>query len=54
METKMENKQDKKINNMVRAIQVGNNVAAYKCLEAVIKERVAKKIDQALSENNGK
>jgi cell fate (sporulation/competence/biofilm development) regulator YmcA (YheA/YmcA/DUF963 family) len=41
-------KYDPKADKMVRAIQSGDNVKAYKCLESLVKERMAKKIDSAL------
>lgn len=39
---------DPKTERMVRAIQNGDNVKAYKCLEAVIKDKIATKIYNAL------
>ena len=48
----MESKEAKKFSPhaecMVRAIQNGDNVKAYKCLEQLVKERVAKKIEEAI------
>ena len=41
-------KHDPKAECMVRAIQNGDNVKAYKCLEQLVKERVAKKIAEAI------
>ena len=39
---------DPKAECMVRAIQNGDNVKAYKCLESLVKDRVAEKISSAL------
>ena len=47
---KTNKKFDPKADRMVRAIQSGDNVKAYKCLESLVKERVAKKIDSALED----
>lgn len=41
---------DKKTEQMVRAIQAGDNVKAYKCLESLVKDRIAKKIDEAIDD----
>ena len=41
-------KYDPKTERMVRAIQNGDNVKAYKCLESIVKDRVAKKISDAI------
>ena len=50
MTNKETSKKNKKFNpkteRMVRAIQHGDNVKAYKCLEQLIKERVAQKIEE--------
>lgn len=35
--------------NLVRSIANGNNVKAYKILEKALKDRVSKRIDDALS-----
>lgn len=43
-----EKKFDKETVKMVRSIQAGNNVEAYKSLEKVIKEKMSKRIDDAL------
>ena len=43
-------KHDPKAECMVRAIGNGDNVKAYKCLESLVKERIAKKIDKALED----
>ena len=48
MKDKDDRKFDPKADKMVRAIQSGDNVKAYKCLESLVKERVAKKIEDAL------
>lgn len=48
MKDKDDGKFDPKADKMVRAIQSGDNVKAYKCLESLVKERVAKKIEDAL------
>lgn len=47
-EKKTKEKFDPKADKMVRSIQSGDNVKAYKCLESLVKEKLAKKIDQAL------
>ena len=47
---KTEEKFDPKADKMIRAIQSGDNVKAYKCLESLVKEKLAKKIDQALED----
>ena len=41
---------DSKAIKMVHAIQSGDNVKAYKHLESMVKERLAKKIEAALAE----
>lgn len=41
---------DPKADKMVRAISNGDNVKAYKCLEQLVKEHVAKKIEDALED----
>ena len=49
-EKKTKGKFDPKADTMVRAIQSGDNVKAYKCLESLVKEKLAKKIDKALED----
>ena len=39
---------DKETVKMVRSIQAGNNVEAYKSLEKIIKDKMSKRIDDAL------
>ena len=51
MADKNSKKYDSKAIKMVHAIQSGDNVKAYKHLESMVKERVAKKIESALAES---
>lgn len=46
----MKSKVDDRVGKMVRAIRSGDNVKAYDCLESIVKERVADKIEEALKE----
>ena len=50
VQKKAKGKFDPKADKMVRAIQSGDNVKAYKCLESLVKEKLAKKIDKALED----
>ena len=43
-------KHDPKAERMVRAIGNGDNVKAYKCLESLVRERLAKKIANAIED----
>ena len=52
MKNTCKDKYDPKAERMVRAIGHDDNVTAYNCLEKIIKERVSKKIDKALAEQN--
>lgn len=47
MAKKIRKEYEKNSERMVRAIHFGDNVKAYKCLEQMLKERIAKKIDDA-------
>lgn len=44
-------KTDEKAYKLVRAIADGKNIDAYKILEQAMKEKVAKKIDDALKDD---
>lgn len=50
MAKKTKKEYEKASERLVRAIHFGDNVKAYKCLEQMLKERIAKKIEDAMKD----
>lgn len=49
---KIDKKDEKRASsNMVRAIRKGDNVAAYKLLEKLMKQKIASRIDKILKDS---